>query len=81
MGSFPFGGMRNFLIKKITIKRYFSAWSEYDNFFDKSVVQKILNAKVIFSLCNTEETHHFNFPYLFNVIRRNLVRKVRIFGV
>ena len=61
MGSFLFGGMWTveFINEKLTIDRYyfFYAESEYINlFFDKSIVQKLFNNKVIFSSFNTEET-------------------------
>ena len=44
-----------FINEKLTINRYFYGESEY-NFFDKSIVQNSFNAKVIFSLFDTEET-------------------------
>ena len=52
LGSF-FGGMRNFFNEKLTINRYFNEESEYNTFFDKSIVQKLSNLKVIFSQTQT----------------------------
>ena len=49
--------MRNLLAnEKLTIDRYFYAESEYNFFFDKSIVQRLFNLKVTFSLFNTEDT-------------------------
>ena len=57
-GSFPFGGMRSLLIKKITIIRYFYAETQYNKFKSHST------SKVIFFLFNTEETQTLIFHLL-----------------
>ena len=53
--------MRIFLMK-FTIQRYFYVESEYNNFFEKSIVQKLFNIKIIFPISNTEESQILIFP-------------------
>ena len=47
-------------------------------FFDKSIVKQLLNFEVNFCLFNLKK-FKFYFFYLFNIIRRNFVKKVFFF--
>ena len=71
---FPFAGMRIFLMK-FTIKRYFYVESEYNNFFEKSIVQKLFNIKIIIPISNTEESQILIFP-IFSILTYKIQRYI-----